>query len=460
MYVMYLRLHLPKQTGCFLVYIVVLHTHLTMTQSSPATPAHPLTRRSLLLAGGAAVGGLLAPGYVNAADTPETTKAKLGFIALSDCAPLVIAKEKGYFEKYGMKDVDVLKQASWGALRDNLELGTGGGGIDGAHILSPMPYLMSNGNITKGNQKIPLYILARLNLNGQAISVSNKYKALKLGLNSSPMKTITAAAKAKGDPVTVAITFPGGTHWAWMRYWLAAGGVDPDSDVKVITIPPPQMVANMKTDTMDAFCVGEPWNQQLINQLVGYSAITTGQLWNNHPEKAFTVRADWADKNPKAAKALLMAVQDAQIWCDKMENKEELSKIVSARQWINAPVKDIIARYKGIFDFGDGRPIERDSPHIMKFWQNNASYPYKSHDLWFLTEDMRWGILPQKTDTKKLVAAVNREDMWRDAAKTIGQTAAIPKSTSRGVEKFFDGVKFDPAKPEAYLDAVKLKKLV
>jgi len=416
---------------------------------------NPLSRRGLLLAGGAA---LLTPGYVNAADGPEVPKAKLGFISLSDCAPLVIAKTKGYFEKYGMTDVDVLKQSSWGATRDNLELGPDGGGLDGAHILSPIPYLMSTGAITKGNQKIPMFIVARLNLNGQAISVSNKYKSLKLKLDSAPMKAEAARAKAAGDPITVAQTFPGGTHWAWLRYWLAAGGINPDEDVKVVTVPPPQMVANMKTGVTDAFCVGEPWNQQLINQLVGYSAITTGQLWNNHPEKAFTLRASFVEKYPKATKALVMAVQEAQIWCDKMENKDELAKIVSARQWVNAPVSDIIARYKGIFDFGDQRPIERNSPHVMKFWQDFASYPYPSHDLWFVTEDIRWGALPSKTDSKKLVADVNREDIWRDAAKTLSLPA--PKGKSRGVETFFDGVKFDPANPEAYLKAVKFKKIV
>jgi nitrate/nitrite transport system substrate-binding protein len=419
--------------------------------------APSLNRRSLLLAGAGTLGSLLLPGYVNAADSPETTKVRLGFISLSDCAPLVIAKEKGYFEKYGMKDVEVLKQASWGATRDNLDLGSAGGGVDGAHILSPMPYLMSTGTITNG-KKVPMYILARLNLNGQAISLSNKYKGVKL--DASKLKPYVDKARAAGDPFTVAMTFPGGTHWAWIRYWLAAGGINPDTDLKVITIPPPQMVANMKTGTMDAFCVGEPWNQQLINQLIGYSALTTGQLWNNHPEKAFTMRAEWVDKNPKAAKALLMAVQDAQMWCDKTENKEELAQIVSKRQWVNAPVSDIIARYKGIFDYGDGRPVERNSPHVMKFWKDNASYPFKSHDSWFVTEDIRWGILPTKTDVSKLVNAVNREDIWKDAAKSLGQTAAIPKSTSRGVETFFDGIKFDPANYEGYLKAVKLKKLV
>ena len=235
-------------------------------------------------------------------DAPEVTTAKLGFIALTDSAPLIIAKEKGFFDKYGMTGVEVLKQASWPVTRDNLELGSGGGGIDGAHILTPMPYLMTLGTITK--QPVPMYILARLNVNGQAISVANTYKDLKVGLDSSVLKDTFAKAKEGGNQLKCAMTFPGGTHDLWMRYWLAAGGINPDSDVSVIPVPPPQMVANMKVGNMEAFCVGEPWNAQLVNQDIGFSALVTGELWNNHPEKAFTLRKDWVDANPKAAKAI------------------------------------------------------------------------------------------------------------------------------------------------------------
>jgi nitrate/nitrite transport system substrate-binding protein len=422
-------------------------------------------RQFMITAGATAAGTLLAHGCssspdttttassptpavsLSPADAPEVTTAKLGFIALTDSAPLIIAKEKGYFEKHGMQDVEVAKQASWAVTRDNLALGSGGGGIDGAHILSPMPYLISTGKITDG-KKIPMYILARLNVDGQCISVANAYKDLDVRLNS---------ALLKGKAKKFAVTFPGGTHDLWMRYWLAAGGINPDTEVSTIVVPPPQMVANMKTGTMDAFCVGEPWNAQLVNQNVGYTAFTTGELWNNHPEKAFAMRADWVDKNPKAAKALLMAVQEAQIWCDQMENKEEMCEILSKRQWFKVPAKDIVERAKGNFNYGDGRDV-KNSPHLMKFWSENASYPYKSHDLWFLTEDIRWGRLPADTDTKQLIDAVNREDLWKEAAKAIGQSAAIPQSTSRGVETFFDGVKFDPDNPSAYLQSLKIKK--
>jgi len=391
------------------------------------------------------------------ADTPETTKAKFGFIALTDSSPLIIAKVKGFFDKHGMTDVIVGKQASWGTTRDNLVLGSEAGGIDGAHILTPMPYLISEGIVTNG-KKIPMNILARLNVNGQGICLSDEYKDLAIKTDSSPLKAAFAKAKAAGKEPKAAMTFPGGTHDMWIRYWLAAGGIDPVTDISTIVVPPAQMIANVKIGTMSAFCVGEPWPLQLVNQKIGYNALTTGELWKDHPEKAFAMRAEYVKKYPKATKALLMAVLEAQMWCDNPENHKEMCEIVSQREWFNVPFKDIIDRSNGKYDMGDGRVIV-DSPLLQKYWKDSASYPYKSHDLWFLTENIRWGYLPTSTDTKKMVEAVNREDLWKEAAMAIGQEAMIPKTTSRGVETFFDGVKFDPEDPKAYLDSLKIKKL-
>jgi nitrate/nitrite transport system substrate-binding protein len=422
------------------------------------------SRRTLLKGTGAAALAnaipISFPGGVHIAMAagPEVTTAKLGFIALSDAGALFVAKEKGMFAKYGMPDVDVAKQASWGATRDNLVLGSEGNGIDGAHILSPMPYLISAGKVTQNNQPTPMYILARLNLDAQCISVGKEYADLKVGLDAKPLKEALDKKKASGKPVKAAMTFPGGTHDLWIRYWLAAGGIDPDKDIETITVPPPQMVANMKVGTMDCFCVGEPWPGQLVNQGIGYTALTTGELWNKHPEKALGMRAAWVDKNPNAAKALLMAVMEAQQWCDKMENKDELAQIMGKRQWINCPVEDIADRAKGKFDYGTGRVVE-NSPHIMKYWKDFASYPFQSHDQWFLTEDIRWGKFEPNFDTKALIAKVNREDLWREAAKEMNVPAdQIPKSISRGKETFFDGKVFDPDNPSAYLKSLTIKR--
>ncbi|WP_154718776.1 CmpA/NrtA family ABC transporter substrate-binding protein [Ciceribacter sp. T2.26MG-112.2] len=420
------------------------------------------SRRSILKTSAAAavIGAaraLLPSGAFAAGAGPEVAGLKLGFIALTDAAPLIIAKEKGLFDKYGLTGVEVLKQASWGATRDNLVLGGEANGIDGAHILTPMPYLISAGKVTQNNVPVPMSIVARLNLDSQGISVAKEYAGTGVGLDASKLKEAFAAKKAAGNEIKVAMTFPGGTHDLWIRYWLAAGGIDPDKDVSTIVVPPPQMVANMKVGNMDAFCVGEPWNEQLVNQGIGFTACTTGELWKGHPEKALGLRSDWIEKNPNAAKALMMAVIEAQIWADSMDNKEEMAAILGKRQWFNVPPKDVAGRLKGNINYGNGR-MEENTGLEMKFFKDHASYPFKSHDTWFLTENIRWGKFSADTDIKALVDKVNREDIWRAAAADLGLAAAdIPTSTSRGVETFFDGKVFDPENPKAYLDSLTIK---
>src|SRR5262245_54935039 len=291
-----------------------------MTTSMRMSKRRP-TRRAFLKATGstaavvaAANASFIGGAHIAHAAGPEVKKAVLGYIALMDASPLVVAKEKGLFAKHGMPGVEVAKQASWAARRDNIVLGSESNGIDGAHILTPMPYLISTGKVTQNNMPTPMYLLARLNLDAQAISVANEYKDLEVTADASPLKAAFARKKAEGKEVKIAMTFPGGTHDLWIRYWLAAGGIDPDKDVSTIVVPPPQMVANMKVGNMDAFCVAEPWNEQLVNQGVGFTACTTGEIWFRHPEKALGLRAAWVDKHPNAARALLTAVMEAQQW--------------------------------------------------------------------------------------------------------------------------------------------------
>lgn len=279
-------------------------------------PPASSTRRALLrqaaAVGGAAMAGSLWSSRVAASTKLETTAAKLGFIALTDAAPLFVADEKGFFKKHGMTEVEVLKQSSWGTTRDNLVLGSKNNGIDGAHILTPMTYLMTTGAITANNVPTPMTIVARLNVGGQGISVGSEYQDLKVGLDAKAFGKAMQAKRAKtGKPVNAAVTFPGGTHDLWMRYWLAASGIDPNKDINTIVVPPPQMVANMKVGSMDTFCVCEPWNRQLINQKIGYTALTTSELWMDHPEKALGLRKDYVDANPNATKALIKAVMEA-----------------------------------------------------------------------------------------------------------------------------------------------------
>jgi nitrate/nitrite transport system substrate-binding protein len=394
---------------------------------------------------------LAAPGK------PETTDVELGFIALTDAAPLIIAKEKGYFAKEGMTGVSLKKQTSWAVTRDNLELGGAKGGIDGAHLLTPMAYLLTTGAISKSRQPVPMSILARLNTQGQGISASKEFLPAKLKVKSPELAAGVEKKNKTGDKFKAAVTFPGGTHDLWMRYWLAANGVDPNKDVDLVVIPPPQMVANMQSGTMDVFCVGEPWNERLVNKKLGYTITQTGEIWKQHPEKSFALRSDWVKKNPNAALRLLMAVQKAQKWADNPANTKELATILAEDKYVKATVDDLLPRLQGNIDHGDGRKVT-NSPFRMLFFKNNTSFPYKSHDTWFVTEEIRWGYLPKSTNIKALVAKVNRSDLWREAAKANGFGSG-PVGDSRGVEVFFDGVKFDPSNPQAYLKVVKIKAL-
>lgn len=403
-----------------------------------------------------ALGTALPTGVFAAGAGPEVKGAKLGFIALTDAAPLIVAKVLGIFAKYGMPDVQVAKQASWAATRDNIVLGSARGGIDGGHILTPMPYFLTLGTIGKTT---PMNILARLNVNGQGISVKREFLTSHVDHRASRLKPAIARRKAAGKKMTMAMTFPGGTHDLWIRYWLAASGIDPDRDIDLITVPPPQMVANMKANTMDAFCVGEPWHDQLISQKLGYTAVSTGQMWRDHPEKSFAMRADWVARNPRAAIALTAAIIEAQRWCDNPANVAKLATIIGSRDWLKVSPADIQDRLAGTFDMGDGRVV-KNAPFKMKFWANNASFPWKSHDLWFLTENQRWGKLPKTLNRMGVIGRVNRADIWRQAARLAGVPASqIPAGDNRGRENFFDGKFFNPADPPAYLESLAIRRI-
>jgi bicarbonate transport system substrate-binding protein len=399
------------------------------------------------------------------ATTPEVTVANLGFIAIVESAPLIIAQEKGFFERHGMTDVKVAKQASWGAARDNIEIGSAGGGIDGGQWQMPMPHLISEGLITKGNRKVPMLLMAQLCTQGNGIAIAKKHEGKGIGLDlaSSGAADYIREMQGSGTPFKAAYTFPRVNQDFWIRYWLAAGGLNPDKDLNLLAVPASQTVANMRTGTMDGFSTGDPWPYRIIKDKIGFIAAMTAQIWPAHPEEYFAMRRDWVQQHPKAAKAILKAIMEAQKWCDDPKNKAELVTILSQRKFFNVPEEFLIDPYAGRYTLGDGRPNINDPKMGTLYWRDSrgsVSYPYKSHDLWFLTESVRWGFQPQGilSDAKRIIDSVNGEKYWREAAQELELTAAeIPQSTSRGIERFFDGAEFDPEKPQAYLDSLKIK---
>ncbi len=278
-------------------------------------------------------------GSVYADDSPETKAMRFGIIALTDCAPIIMAHELGYFRKFGIESV-VSKEASWAVIRDKMNLGEN----QGTHMLLGMPLASTMG--LAGSPVKPMVIPWLLNRNGQAITLNNKLK--QAGVKGPrDVKPLADRAKAAGDPLTFAMTFPPGTHAMWMRYWLASGGIHPDKDVSLITIPPPQMVANMKVDKMDGFCVGEPWNARAIADGIGFTSITTQQMWRDHPEKVCAFTEEFATKNPKSVKAALKALHLASEHLDKLDNRTKAAEIISRPTYINCPPEIILGRLLG-----------------------------------------------------------------------------------------------------------------
>jgi nitrate/nitrite transport system substrate-binding protein len=396
------------------------------------------SRRRFLEGSAATLGAALLPsGRVWASDTPETPEMKFGMIALTDCSSIVIAHEKGFFKKYGIHSV-VSKGASWAAIRDSLS----NGDIQGTHMLLGMPIASTMGLL--GSPKKPMVIPWILNRNGQSITLRADLKG-KVQADPKPLKAMVDAAKAAGNTMTFAMTFPPGTHAMWIRYWLAAGGIHPDKDISLITIPPPQMVANMKVGKMDGYCVGEPWNARAVADGIGFTALNTQDLWKDHPEKVCAFTAEFADKNPKTVKAVLKALNEASIWLDKIENRPEQAQIVSRATYINCPPEIILGRMQGHYDFGDGR--KKEDPNYMIFSSRNCNYPQPKYAAWWLTQFRRWGMVEGPPDYAGVAKQVMRTDLYEEAMKEIGYKHG---GRDDKPETFFDGKAFDPAKPEEY----------
>jgi len=398
------------------------------------------TRRQFLgqATKGVTLGALLAGlpknwmGTAYASDAPETARMRFGMIALTDCSPIVIAHEKGLFKKYGIEST-VAKGANWAAIRDSLSSGDN----QGTHMLIGMPIASTMGLL--GSPKKPMIIPWLLNRNGQAISIASKFKG-KVQADPKAFKPFVDKAKGLGEPLTFAMTFPPGTHAMWTRYYLGAGGINPDKDVALITIPPAQMVANMKIGKMDGFCVGEPWNARLIADNIGFTSVTTQDLWQDHVEKVCAFTLEFAEKNPKAVKACLKALHEASVWLDDMNNRPEQCEIVSKPTYINCDKDVILGRLQGHYDYGDGR--KKEDEFYMHFSKRNCNYPQLAYAKWWLTQFRRWGMVTGKPDYEGVAKQVMRPDLYLEALKEIGVT---DRAEDNAPWTMFDGVKFDPA---------------
>lgn len=399
-----------------------------------------LSRRRMLAASAATMLGSSMRSALWAApnDMPETPDLKIGIIALTDCSPIAIAAEKGLFKKYGL-NVIITKMAGWAAIRDGLSSGD----IQASHMLIGMPIASTMG--LAGAPRKPMVVPWLLNRNGQAITLKAELKG-KVGADPKALKPYAEAAKSAGSPLTFAMTFPPGTHAMWMRYYLAAGGIHPDKDVTLITIPPPQMIANMKIGKMDGFCAGEPWNARSIADNIGFTSMTTQDLWKDHPEKACAFTADFAQKNPKTVKAVLKGLHEASVWLDDLKNRDEGCRIVAKPNYINCPKEIILGRQLGEIDYGDGRKIKQDAYHMI-FSKRNANYPQPKYCKWWLTQFRRWGMVQGTPNYDSVAQEVMRTDIYEEAMKEIGYAHG---GLNNRPETLFDDKTFDPAKCEEY----------
>ena len=415
------------------------------------TPCRPETTRRQFLrttAAGTLLAGLPTGwmGSVYADDSPESPNVRFGIIALTDCSPIVIAHEKGLFKKHGIQP-SISKEASWAVIRDKLQTGDN----QATHMLIGMPIASTMGLL--GSPKKPMVFPWMLNRNGQAITLKSEFLG-KVQEDPKALKPFVEKAKALGEPMTFAMTFPPGTHAMWMRYYLGAGGINPDKDVNLITIPPPQMVANMKVGKMDGFCVGEPWNARAVSDKIGFTAITTQKMWKDHPEKVCAFLAEYADKNPKTVKAVLKALHEASVWLDDLGNRPEQCDIVSKPSYVNCPKEVILGRLLGDYDLGDGRKYK--DPFPMIFSQRNCNYPQPKYVAWWLSQLRRWGMVTGAPDYAGIAAKVARPDLYEAAMKEMG---VVHGGRDDRPETLFDGIPFDPAQPEAYAQAFAVKNL-
>ncbi len=420
--------------------------------------------------------GALTAAVPAAAATLEKDTLRLGFIKLTDCAPLVIAKERGYFDAEGLT-VTLEAQANWKILQDRVVSGE----LDGAHMLAGQPLAATVGVGTKAAMITAL----SLDLNGNGITVSPAiWKAMqehdpalagpkpKHPVSAAALKPLVEEAKGRGTPLKMGMVFPVSTHNYELRYWLAAGGIHPgfytptdttgttDADVLLSVTPPPQMPPTLAQGTIQGYCVGEPWNQQAVQRGIGVAVVTDGEIWERNPEKVFGVTAEWARKNPLTHLAVLRALIRAGQWLDQsLDNRREAVRILARPEYVGADETIIAKSMTGTFEYERGDT--RELPDFNVFFRYNATYPYYSDAVWYLTQMRRWGQIAEAHDDAwydQVAREVYRPDLWRTAAAALvtrGVLTAADLPTTDGykppTDAFIDHATYDGRTPNAYL---------
>jgi len=372
----------------------------------------------------------------------EKINLSLGFIPLTDCAPLVIAKEKGFFAKHGLADVTLNREPSWKALME----GVASGRLDAAQMVTGMPIAMTLGTGTI--PATPVCTSMTLSRNGNAITLSKE-------LYEQGVKTVQALRELIDRTPDRIYTFgtvhPTSMHNMLLRYWLASGGIDPDTDVSLTVIPPPQMVANLKAGNIIGYCCGEPWNSRAVIEESGVILKTSGEIWAEHPEKVLGVKQEWAQLYPKTHVALVAALLEACEYCDDFRNRPEIANLLSQPQYLGLAPEYIRPGFIDPYDYGNGETPAL-LPRFMQFYVNKANCPDRTEMLWVMTQMARWGMVEFPKNWVEILDELCQIGVFSEAARSLEFS---DQERERSSFKLFDGVVFDPNTPLVPLSLIK-----
>jgi nitrate/nitrite transport system ATP-binding protein len=379
-----------------------------------------------------------------AANGLEKVNLNLGFIPLTDCAPLAVAAEKGFFAKHGLSQVTLTREPSWKAIAQGLRENR----LDAVQAVAGMPLSLTMG--MGGKPPLPVVTALTLSRNGNAITLSKSF--YDQGVRS--LADFKAAIAADTDTVhTLGMVHPSSMHNLMLRQWLASGGIDPDRDVNLVVIPPPQMVANLKAGNIDGYCVGEPWNARAVHEKTGFVIACDRDIWENHPEKVLAVREDWAEKYPQTHLALVKALLEACEYCDDPRHREEVLDIICRPQYVGSDPAYTRPGFIDAYDRGIGEP--EVIPNYNKFFVARSNCPDRVEALWIVTQLARWGITPFPRNWVSILERVRRVDVYSEAARQLDLPGLEP---GRRPIQFADGTIFNPDDPIQYLNDLAIKR--
>ncbi len=377
----------------------------------------------------------------------EKVNLEIGFIPLTDCAPLVVAKEKGFFKKHGLEEVTLSREPSWKAIEEGITTNR----LDAAQMVAGMPIGMTMG--MNGKAPLPIVTALVLSRNGNAITFSKQ-------LYHQGVRTLDdfrAMISQTPDRVpTLAAVYATSMHNLILRYWLASGGINPDKDVNLVMIPPPQMVTTLKAGSIDGYCAGEPWNSRAIQEDAGFIMATDLELWPGHPEKVLGVREDWASQYPQTHLAMVKALLEACEYCDDRRNREDLVELLARPEYVGVAPEYIRPGLLTAYDRGIGSEPEMLTRY-NQFYVDKSNCPDLVEGLWVMTQMARWGIVPFPRNWVEVLARIRRTDVFGQAARELGLSALEP---NRDAVRLFDGTVFNPDDPIGYLNNLAIKQNV